>query len=47
MNAGIPPGIELGHIYRGFVPFVLLQLLGPAALFVWPELVTWLPGVAF
>ncbi|MBW2240743.1 MAG: TRAP transporter large permease subunit [Deltaproteobacteria bacterium] len=42
-----PPGIELGHIYRGVVPFVLLQLIGLAALFVWPELVTWLPGVAF
>ncbi|MCP3986206.1 MAG: TRAP transporter large permease subunit [bacterium] len=42
-----PPGIELGHIYRGIVPFVLLQLLGLAALFVWPELVTWLPAVAF
>ncbi|MCP5058879.1 MAG: TRAP transporter large permease subunit [bacterium] len=42
-----PPGIELGHIYRGVVPFVLLQLLGLAALFVWPGLVTWLPGVAF
>ncbi len=42
-----PPEIELPHLYRGIVPFVLLQLVGLAALFLWPELVTWLPAAAF
>ena len=42
-----PPGVELGHLYRGVVPFVLLQLLGIVILFLWPELVTWLPAVMY
>ena len=42
-----PPEIRLGHLYRGIVPFVLLQLLGLAVLFAFPRLVTWLPEVAW
>ena len=42
-----PPGIELPHLYRGVAPFVGLQLLGLAALFAWPEIVTWLPASAY
>jgi tripartite ATP-independent transporter DctM subunit len=42
-----PPGIELPHLYRGIAPFVVLQLLGLAALFAWPEIVTWLPAAAY
>ena len=42
-----PPGIELAHLYRGVVPFVLLQLVGLAILFIWPELATWLPKAAY
>ncbi len=42
-----PPEIEVGHLYRGIIPFVILQLLGLAAVFAWPELVTWLPEVAY
>ncbi|SNS86298.1 TRAP transporter large permease [Tropicimonas sediminicola] len=42
-----PPGITLGHIYRGVVPFVALQLLGLFIVFEFPALVTWLPSVAY
>jgi tripartite ATP-independent transporter DctM subunit len=42
-----PPQIRLGHLYRGIVPFVLLQLLGLTLLFAFPRLVTWLPEVAW
>ncbi|MCK0166045.1 TRAP transporter large permease subunit [Jannaschia sp. S6380] len=42
-----PPGVTLGHIYRGVVPFVLLQLLGLAIVFTFPALTTWLPSVAY
>ncbi|SFJ53516.1 TRAP transporter large permease [Jannaschia pohangensis] len=42
-----PPDISLGHIYRGVVPFVLLQLTGLAIVFLFPALVTWLPSVAY
>lgn len=42
-----PPEINTMHIYKGIVPFVLLQLTGLAMVFYWPALVTWLPSVAF
>ena len=38
-----PPGVELPHLYRGVVPFVVLQLVGLGLLFAWPALATWLP----
>jgi tripartite ATP-independent transporter DctM subunit len=42
-----PKGITVRHIYRGVIPFVLLQLLGLALVFWWPDLATWLPGLAY
>ncbi|MGE4650184.1 MAG: TRAP transporter large permease subunit [Myxococcota bacterium] len=42
-----PPEIDTGTLYRGVAPYVILQLLGLAALFQWPQLVTWLPGMAY
>ncbi len=42
-----PPEVRLTHIYRGVIPFVLLQLTGLAVVFAFPELATWLPSVAF
>ena len=42
-----PPGVTLGHIYKGVVPFVILQLIGLLIVFKWPALTTWLPAVAY
>ncbi len=42
-----PPEIKLTDIYKGIIPFVLLQLLGLALVFLWPSLATWLPSVAY
>jgi tripartite ATP-independent transporter DctM subunit len=42
-----PPGVTIGDIYRGVIPFVLLQLLGLFIVFEFPWLVTWLPSVAY
>ncbi|MEM7520065.1 MAG: TRAP transporter large permease subunit [Pseudomonadota bacterium] len=42
-----PPGVTLGNIYRGVIPFVMLQLLGLFIVFEMPQLVTWLPAVAY
>ncbi len=42
-----PPGVTLGHIYRGIIPFVMLQILGLAIVFTFPGLATWLPAVAY
>ncbi len=42
-----PEGYTMGHIYRGIIPFVLLQLVGLFILVLFPSLVTWLPGIFF
>jgi tripartite ATP-independent transporter DctM subunit len=42
-----PEGYTMGHIYRGIIPFVLLQILGLFILGVFPGLVTWLPAIFF
>ena len=42
-----PPDFTMGHIYRGIIPFVLLQLVGLIILAVFPGLITWLPDVFF
>lgn len=42
-----PPEITTGHIYVGAIPFVLIQLLAIAVLWVWPGLATWLPQLLY
>ena len=42
-----PDEVKLGHIYRGVVPFIVLQLIGLFLVAAWPELVTWLPAVIY
>ncbi len=42
-----PPEVRLTDIYRGVVPFIILQLIGLAVVITFPELVTWLPSVAY
>jgi tripartite ATP-independent transporter DctM subunit len=42
-----PNSISTGMIYKGVIPFVCLQVLALAILFVFPELVTWLPKVLY
>ncbi|MCP3889020.1 MAG: TRAP transporter large permease subunit [Desulfobulbaceae bacterium] len=42
-----PDGYTMGHIYRGIMPFVLLQILGLIILGFFPGLVTWLPSIFF
>ena len=41
-----PEGVTLGHLYRGIIPFVMLQLIGLTIVILFPELVTWLPKIA-
>jgi TRAP-type mannitol/chloroaromatic compound transport system permease large subunit len=43
MKGTVPPSITMGHIYRGIVPFVIVQVLGLAAALALPELALWLP----
>jgi tripartite ATP-independent transporter DctM subunit len=42
-----PNSISTGMIYKGIIPFVCLQVVALAILFVFPELVTWLPKVLY
>ena len=42
-----PPEISIRTIYRGIIPFVVLQLLGLAAMVIWPSLVLWAPNAVF
>jgi len=42
-----PKEVTVWHIYRGVIPFILLQLIGLTIVFVWEDIVTWLPSVAY
>jgi tripartite ATP-independent transporter DctM subunit len=42
-----PPEVRLVDIYRGIVPFVILQLVGLVIVTLFPQLVIWLPAVAY
>jgi tripartite ATP-independent transporter DctM subunit len=41
-----PPGITTGHIYRGVVPFIVIQLAVVMLVIIFPSLVTYLPSIA-
>ena len=46
--AGVaPPGYTMLHIYKGIIPFVLLQLVGLVLMVLFPAVITWLPSVFF
>ena len=40
-----PDSVPTSAIYRGVVPFIILQLLLMVALWCWPTMATWLPSV--
>jgi len=40
-----PPDITMGDIYRGVLPFVLINILALAIVMVFPPLATWLPSL--
>lgn len=46
LRGAAPPGVETLDIWKGAVPFILLQLLGLGLVVAFPELATWLPAVA-
>ena len=42
-----PPEVDIKGIYRGVMPFVLLQIIGVIIIFHFSSLVTWLPQQAY
>ncbi|NQY37030.1 MAG: TRAP transporter large permease subunit [Alteromonadaceae bacterium] len=39
--------VKTADIYRGVIPFIVMQLILLLALAIWPELVTWLPEIVY
>ena len=42
-----PPEIETSSIYKGVIPFIIIQLLMLGLLAWWPKLATWLPEAVY
>ena len=47
LRGACPPEIKLIDIYKGVVPFVILQIIGLLLVILWPQLVVWLPSIAY
>ena len=47
LKGAAPADLPVSTIYRGVLPFVLLQLLGLVIIFQFAEIVTWLPSQAY
>jgi tripartite ATP-independent transporter DctM subunit len=45
MKGVAPPEVRLQQIYKGIVPFVILQLCGLAMIMTFPDIALWLPRV--
>lgn len=45
MKGAAPPELKLQDIYRGIIPFVILQLIGLSMVIMFPEIALWLPRV--
>lgn len=45
MKGVAPPEVRIQDIYRGIVPFVMLQLIGLGLVMAFPDLTLWLPRV--
>jgi tripartite ATP-independent transporter DctM subunit len=42
-----PPEVKTMHIYKGIIPFIVLQLIALALVVFFPESVTWLPSLMY
>lgn len=42
-----PESVTMGDIYKGIIPFVVLQMIGLALCIIFPEIITWLPNAVF
>lgn len=40
-----PPGVTMSHIFRGVIPFMILQLVGVGLLLAFPQFALWLPNL--
>lgn len=42
-----PPVVKTQHIYRGVVPFIIIQLLAVLLCWLFPQIILWLPGLLY
>jgi tripartite ATP-independent transporter DctM subunit len=42
-----PPEYTMSDIYRGIIPFVIIQVIGLALMVSFPQIITWLPDLFF
>lgn len=42
-----PPEIQVTDIYKGVIPFIIIQLIALLLVFLFPAIATWLPNVAY
>lgn len=42
-----PKTIATSQIYKGVIPFIIIQLIGLSMLAYWPGLATWLPNIVY
>lgn len=47
MKGVAPTGVTTGTIYKGIIPFMIIQLIAVSVIFFFPSLATWLPAVAY
>lgn len=40
-----PPEVTTGHLYRGIIPFIIIQLIALAIIVIFPDTVSWLPKI--
>jgi tripartite ATP-independent transporter DctM subunit len=43
MKGTVPPSVNMGHIYRGIIPFVIIQMVAVGLCMLFPEIVLYLP----
>lgn len=45
MKGVAPPTVSMAHIFRAIVPYIAMSVLLLAAMFFFPSIATWLPGI--
>jgi TRAP-type mannitol/chloroaromatic compound transport system permease large subunit len=40
-----PPGVTMSHIFRGVIPFMIIQLIAVGILILFPQIALLLPGI--
>jgi tripartite ATP-independent transporter DctM subunit len=42
-----PPEVRTSHIYRGVIPFIMLQIIAVVLCWLFPDIILWLPNMLY